>query len=105
MAEPLPVSPSAANPDYTRHHICEVKFFPKTRFSPYMVYSPLLMFVWQMRSRSVTREGSFWEEGHCNSSNKNEEGEEAILELVEYLLHSSEVGQSFFFPAQLDCLL
>lgn len=59
------------------------------------MYSPLLIFVWQMRSRSVTREGSFWE-GHCNSSSKNEEGEEAILELVECLLRSSEGGQSFF---------
>lgn len=66
--------------------------------------SPLLMFVWQMRSRCVTREGGFWE-GHCNSCSKNEEGEEAILELVECLLRSSEVGQSVFFPAQLDCLL
>lgn len=51
-----------------------------------------------MRSRSVTREGSFWEEGHCNSScEEEEEGEEAILERVKCLLRSSEVGQSFFF--------
>lgn len=95
MAEPLAVNPSATNPDYTRLHIYEVEVFPNTRVSPNMVYSPLLMFVWQMRSRSVTREGSFWV-GHCKSSSKNEEGKEAILELVECLLRSSEVGQSFF---------
>lgn len=75
--EPLAVSASAANPDYTRHHIYGDEVFPNSRVSPNMVHSPLLMFVWQMRSRSVTREGSFWEEGHCNSCSKNGEGAKA----------------------------
>lgn len=95
VAEALAVSPSAANPDYTK--------FQRPEFLQTWCIHHCL-FVWQMRSRIVTREGSFWEEGHCKSSSKNEEGEEAILEL----LHASSApvrSVSLFFPAQLDCLL